>query len=119
MGAQQYFSPHIWSYLRRVVLKRLKSPSLAAAVTALNTYKPGGFGVTVNGQAELRQTKTGFQVVHVSLECEGITHDVVLNIQEVTLFLTSSDVRNFVPSISAWTLQPKQSQALHQSAAQA
>jgi len=107
-STQTFYPPHIWSYIKRVVVKKGgHSPNVASAITALNNYKPDSFGVTIVGTVEARKTRAGAAVIYAQFSADGGTYDVCLTLAEIHLH-TSTDVRNFAPSVLKWALAPKE-----------
>jgi hypothetical protein len=75
---------------------------------ALNNYKPDSFGVTIVGTAEERKTRAGATVIYAQFSADGGTYDVCLTLAEIQNLHTSTDVRNFAPSVLKWALVPKE-----------
>lgn len=111
-GSEQTFYPHyLWSYVKRVLGKKGgRTPNVASTITALNTYKPENFGVTIVGVAEERKTRTDrAAVVYAQFKSDGRVFDVCLTLAEIHALQASADPRFFVPSLQKWHLAPKDS----------
>ena len=108
MSTQQVFHQHRWSYLHRVIAKKGgASPNIKAAIAAINSYHPEGFGVKVTALAECRVTRQNVAVLCVELACETDMFQVCLTHTEIVALNNMSDPRDFSPSLLWWMLKEK------------